>query len=229
MWNGVPPQEPVFKNWSDADKRKKARSDCAAAKKAKIADRLDNNSMVIAAIKLHLDRISPGQWVDAEPILRECRTLPCIWKPYLYAARRVLGIKWRPGNGTVRRLPKDALRLRRLLGINSLEFRELALLPFTFNNCAALREFSGRVNVLDLMKGYLKSHAERLREAGMIALAPSDLMIEYTPPSPTLKAGVENLKKAIPIGWDEYLPDPPPEPPKDEDDGIGSLPGVVFG
>jgi hypothetical protein len=170
MWNGIQPQPPVTRDWTDAQCKKKRRADQAAVRKAKLADRLDDNFMLVAGIAFYLHQLKPGQWVDAEPIEREHRTLSLKWNRHLCAARRILGVKFRREGffGSYRLLPHVADRVRQV-GISRQELNELLeilefLQPFSFNS-RALREFAEHVNILDLTKRFLKSHSERLDQA----------------------------------------------------------------
>jgi hypothetical protein len=67
------------------------RAQLSAQRKAKLASRLDDNTMLVAAAAYYLDKLSPG-WSSAGEMFEHEKTLSSKWRWHLAAIRRVLGM-----------------------------------------------------------------------------------------------------------------------------------------
>jgi hypothetical protein len=132
------------------------RAQLSAQRNTKLAERLDDNAKLLAAVVYYLDRLSPG-WNDAELILKHQKTLTANWQRHLKAARRVLGIHTHP---PAMRLAKDYKnRLSIYASLDLFDFktsREFRVLPADLTIDDAVRAFNQEhPQVLERTKAFL--------------------------------------------------------------------------
>jgi hypothetical protein len=202
------------------------RADRSALRKAKLADRIDCPFLLLASIQYLLRNFKPGKPRDSEPFYRLLRAVSPRYKRHLKAAKRLLYFKDYPLTRTLGF--KDPGHLRKI-GLTPGEIAELpGMSPEVLQRFADFNP-----EILNLAQAWLKSAAER-KETERRVQEEKQAWIEkeqykHQAP-PTFRTAVENLKKGLPIGWCEYSGGSGGDRlalPKDE--GIGSVPGVVFG
>jgi len=90
--------------------RKEHHKQESAKKKWRLAGKLENNEMLVAALAFYCGRLAPGEATLSEPIHALYRKLPRRWRPYREASRRVLQIQY--VDRETMRLPKNVWHCR---------------------------------------------------------------------------------------------------------------------
>jgi len=91
-----------------------ARKVRSAERKRKLAQKLDDETMLIAALRFYLGALLPTRTAEAGPVREQTYGMSLKWKRHLLAARRILGLMWKDRGRTLR-LPSTYLdRLQRI-------------------------------------------------------------------------------------------------------------------
>jgi len=94
-----------------------ARMKRSAERKRKLAAKLDDEAMLIAAVRFYLDALLPTRTAEAGPVCEQTYGMSLKWKRHLLAARRILGLMWRDKGQTLR-LPSTYLERLQRIGLD---------------------------------------------------------------------------------------------------------------
>src|SRR6202035_2757612 len=84
--------------------------------KKRLAEKLTDGAMLVAALRFYSHILSPGELVRAEDIHVHTKSKPRRWRVSLEAARRVLGIQYHE-NRTAIQLPDNYQKRLRRIGL----------------------------------------------------------------------------------------------------------------
>lgn len=101
----------------------------SALRKRRLAERINDNAMLIAAIRFYLACLLPERRADADQLFGRCKDLSFAWRRHLRAARRVLDVRYRGRTMTLAgnwafRLGRVGLEVCDCLGLRQ-EFKSL--------------------------------------------------------------------------------------------------------
>jgi hypothetical protein len=96
-----------------------ARKVRSAERKRKLAQKLDDEPMLIAALRFYLGALLPTRTAVAGSVLEQTYGMNLKWKRHLLAARRILGLMWRDRGKTLR-LPANYLERLQRIGLDLL-------------------------------------------------------------------------------------------------------------
>ena len=94
-----------------------ARMKRSAERKRKLAAKLDDEAMLIAALRFYLGALLPTRTAEAGPVREQTYGMSLKWKRHLLATRRILGLMWRDRGKTLR-LPANYLERLQRIGLD---------------------------------------------------------------------------------------------------------------
>lgn len=197
-----------------------------AARKKRLAEKITDGPMLVAALRFYVHCLEPCALTVAEPIHERCKELSRQWKVHLKAARRVLGIEYWE-NRTVIQLPRHYEKRLRRIGLcqnPAATAQFLRLDPHL--------EIDASVLVFAEARPYLVTNIQRLLRG---ELPPLDQVTYLAAEAKTVPPGwcglmhssdpdpvrVKNAKSPFKIAQGNPKTERPPrcEPPEDDADG----------
>jgi hypothetical protein len=132
----------------------------SAQRKHKLAEELDDNVALVAAVVFYCDRLKPGRCVPAAPIRAHERKLSHKWRRHFKATRRILGVFFNSREDSYR-LPRNYSSRLRKVGLTNPEFDSFSAPVFLLHpnvdleNANALRSFAAKHPILQRCREFL--------------------------------------------------------------------------